>query len=151
VTVVQVVNRGKSIKLWTLATALMAAAVTLTPPARAGMPIGNYEFVAPWDPAHSWVWLVACDSVGCPHVIALPRPLGGAASWTGTAQLAEGRYTMTAEVPTGRICLGYSLPSHDTYMWDNATLSGSVESSYESDCGGGPAGTISYPFSLVRM
>jgi hypothetical protein len=134
-----------------LTAALLTATVTVAPVARAGMPVGNYQFVAPWDATHSWVWSIACDSAGCPHVIAVPRPNGGAWPWTGAAQLADGRYTMKVEAPTGRICVGYGLPTHDTYIWDAVTLTGSVDSVFDADCGGGPAGSSSYPFTLVRM
>ena len=58
---------------------------------------------------------------------------------------------MTADVPTGRICLGYGLATRDTYSWDAATLAGSVDSRFDADCGGGPAASASYPFTLVRM
>lgn len=138
-------------KISMLMVALATAGATFAPDARAEMAVGNYEFVAPWDGTHSWVWTTACDSVGCPHVVAVPRPNGGAAPWTATAQLANGRYTMTADVPTGRICLGYGLATHDTYSWDAVTLAGSVDSRFDADCGGGPAGSASYPFTLVRM
>lgn len=134
-----------------LTAALTATAVTVAPRANAGIPVGNYQFVASWDSTHSWVWSVACDSVGCPHVIAVPRPNGGAWSWSGTAQLADGKYTMRADVPTGRVCIGYGLPTHDTYIWDEMTLTGSVDSTFDADCGGGPAGNSGYPFTLVRM
>jgi hypothetical protein len=130
---------------------LTAAAVTVAPAARADMQVGNYQFVAPFDSTHSWVWSIACDSVGCPHVIAVPRPNGGAWPWTGTARLADGRYAMKVEAPTGRVCIGYGLPTHDTYRWDAVTLAGSVDSRFDADCGGAPAGSYSYPFTLVRM
>lgn len=148
---IQPINPGKQMKTAALTVALAAAAVTLASVARAEMAVGNYEFVAPWDPTHSWVWAIACDSVGCPHVIAAPRPTGGATPWAGTAQLVNGRYTMKANVPTGRICLGLGLPTHDTYSWDAATLTGSVDSTFDADCGGAPGGSSSYPFRLVRM
>ncbi len=134
-----------------LAAAWVTAGLTLAPTARANMLPGNYQFVAQWDSTHSWVWSIACDSVGCPHVIAVPRPNGGALPWTGAAQLADGRYTMKAEVPTGRVCIGYGLATHDTYIWDAVTLTGSVDSTFDADCGGGPAGSYSYPFTLVLM
>lgn len=138
-------------KTLALMTALVAAAVTFAPGARAEMPAGNYEVVTPWDPTHSWVWSTACDSLGCPHVIAVPRPNGGAAPWSGGAHLANGKYTMQVDVPSGRVCVGYALPTHDTYTWDAVTLSGFVDSAFEADCGGAPAGSDRYPFTLVRM
>ena len=149
--VIPAINRGEPVKTLLLTALLMAATVTVAPAAQAEMQVGNYQFSAPWDSTHSWLWSIACDSVGCPHVVAVPRPNGGASPWTGTAQLADSKYTMKADVPTGRICIGYALPVHDTYTWDAVTLTGSVDSTFDADCGGAPAGSISYPFTLVRM
>jgi hypothetical protein len=58
---------------------------------------------------------------------------------------------MTADVPTGRVCLGYALATRNTYSWDAVTLAGSVDSMFDADCGGGPASSASYPFTLVRL
>ncbi|MBO0884237.1 MAG: hypothetical protein J2P17_28700 [Mycobacterium sp.] len=117
------------------------------------MLIGNYELQTPRDPGHSWLWAVRpCQSPSpdCVHVQAVPRPNGQAAPYNGDAQLVNGRYTMTVDVPDGVRCVVYFLPSRDTYSWDALTLAGSVDSTFDAGCGGTPGGTATSPFSLVR-
>jgi hypothetical protein len=143
----------KTPKTVTLSAALAAAAIGLAPTAGAGMLIGNYEVHSPRDQGHSWLWAIRpCrpPSPDCVHVQGIPRPNGQAVPWDGDAHLANGRYTMVIDVPDGVRCLVYFLPSHDTYSWDAATLDGSVDSTFDSGCGGAPGGTASWPFSLVR-
>jgi hypothetical protein len=88
-------------------------------------------------------------------VSALARPIAKAADYEGDAQLANGRYTMTVDVPDGLrggdIYYGPTIPTHDVYSWDAATLVGSVDSSFAAGCGGEPGGTYTYPFTLSRM
>ena len=132
--------------------ALTTAAILCAPVSHAsGMPIGNYEFQTTWDPTHSWVWAVRCDVDLCLHISAIPRPSGGAAVWDGYAQLSNGTYTMEVDVPTGLICPGYGLPTHNTYSWDVPSLAGSVNSTYDAGCGGAPGGGFTYSFTLVRL
>jgi hypothetical protein len=141
------------VKALALNAAVTVAVVALAPTAHAGMQVGNYEVQTPRDPGHSWLWAIrACNSGSgdCVHVQAIPRPNGQAAPWDSDARLVDGRYTMAVDVPDGVRCVVYFLPSHDTYSWDAVTLTGSVESVYEASCGGGPGGTATYPFTLVR-
>jgi hypothetical protein len=42
------------------------------------------------------------------------------------------------------------LHSHDVWTWDAVTLAGSVDSSFDTGCGGAPGETVTYPFSLQR-
>lgn len=138
-------------KTLTLSVALTTAAVALAPVARAEMQIGNYALQTNRDPGHAWIWEVRpCGSPGCVHVQAVPQPNGQAAPYDGNAQLANGRYTMTVDIPDGVRCLVYFLPSHDTYSWDAVTLAGSVVSTFDAGCGGAPGGTNTYTFQLVR-
>ncbi len=138
-------------KTLALGVVLTSVALALAPVSQAEMQIGNYAVQTPRDPGHAWIWAIRpCNAPGCVHIQAIPQPNGQAAPYDGDAHLANGRYTMSVDVPDGVRCVVYFLPSHDTYSWDAATLSGSVESSYDSSCGGGPGGTDSYPFSLVR-
>jgi hypothetical protein len=133
--------------------ALTAATVALAPTATAGMLVGNYEVHTTRDPGHSWLWEVRpCryPTPDCVHVQGTPRPNGQAVPWDTDAHLANNRYTMVVDIPDGVRCVVYFLPSHDTYSWDATTLEGSVDSVYDASCGGGPGGTVSYPFSLVR-
>jgi hypothetical protein len=138
------------VKTLILSVALTVAAVVLAPTARADMRVGNYELQTARDPFHSWVWFVSpCASSGCVYVTGIPRPNGGAAPFDGNAQLVNGRYTLTIDDPVGLSCLGYTIPVHDTYTWDAATLTGSVDSTFASDCGRQGPGT--YPFTLARL
>jgi hypothetical protein len=143
----------RTVKTLALSVALTAAGMVFAPVAGAAMPIANYEVHTPRDPGHSWIWAVRLcrdPSPDCVHVQAIPRPNGQAAPWNGDAHLANGRYTMVIDVPDGVRCTVYFLPSHDTYSWDEATLNGSVDSTFDAGCGGAPGGTVNYPFSLVR-
>lgn len=140
-------------KTMTLGVVLAAATTALAPVAGAGMLIGNYELQTPRDPGHSWLWEIrTCQSSSpdCVHVQATPRPNGQATPYDGDAQLVNGRYTLTTDVPDGVRCAVYFLPSHDTYSWDAVTLAGSVNSTFDAGCGGSPGGTATYPFALVR-
>jgi hypothetical protein len=48
-------------------------------------------------------------------------------------------------------CIGYNLPSHDVYTWDAATLNGTINSTFDADCYGGPGGSRTYGFNLQRL
>lgn len=69
----------------------------------------------------------------------------------GEARLSNGRYTMAVDVPDGVRCVVQFFPSHDVYSWDAVTLAGQVDSTFDTGCGGGPGGTNSWPFTLVRF
>lgn len=132
---------------------LAMAALTLTPTAHADMLYGNYRLDTNRDPGHTWFFtIVPCTSraPGCATVGAVPTPNGQAAPWTADAHLANGRYTLAVDVPDGVRCVVQFFPSHDVYSWDAVTLAGQIDSTYNTGCGGGPGGTNSYPFSLVR-
>ena len=147
-----------------LGVVLTVAAVALAPVARADMALGNYELqiVGRYD-FHTWVWVVSgcytagsrLPAAGCAHVSAVARPVAKAFSYAGIAQIVDGRYTLTVDVPDGLRCgdiyYGPTIPTHDTYTWDPTTLAGSLESSFATGCDGAPAGTYTYPFTLVRM
>lgn len=68
-----------------------------------------------------------------------------------TSKLAGTRSPSTS--PRALLCGGYygpSAPTRDTYLWDEKTLTGTMESAIaEGACG--PAGTDTYPFALIRM
>ncbi len=147
-----------------LGVVLTVAAVALAPVARADMALGNYELqiVGRYD-FHTWVWVVSgcytsgsrLPAAGCAHVSAVARPVAKAFSYAGIAQIVDGRYTLTVDVPDGLRCgdvyYGPTIPTHDIYSWDPTTLAGSLESSFATGCDGAPAGTYTYPFTLVRM
>ncbi len=141
-----------------------SAAVTLAPVARADMPVGNYDLeIAGRYDFHTWVWAISqchltgslATVAGCVHVSAVARPVAKAFDYQGDAPLADGRYTLTVDVPDGLRCgdvyYGPTIPTHDIYSWDATTLAGSLESSFATGCDGAPAGTRTYPFGLSRM
>jgi hypothetical protein len=152
-----------------LSAALVTASMMLAPAASAaGMRIGNYEVATDrWD-NHSWVWAVthSCGAPDCGtsltdpvvnpdtgimNVIAIPRP-PKSQRFQGTAfPVGGGQYTLTVDVIDGVRCIGYNLPSHDVYTWDGTSLAGNIVSTYDASCYGGPGGTSTFGFSLIRF
>lgn len=138
--------------------ALTVAAVVQAPMSVAAMGVGNFEMMIDgrYD-FHTWVWAVAlCQSGGdCVHVTTIPRPVAKAHSSGEDALLHDGRYTMTVEDPFGLRCgnvyYGPTIPTTDTYSWDAVNLTGTLTSAFPVGCNGEPAGTVTYPFVLVRM
>lgn len=149
--------------------ALVAAATVLCPAAEARTPmwIGNYEIATDRWNDHTWVWSIthSCGAPDCGtyfedpvvapatdnvNVIAIPRP-PKSQRFQNTAFYANGRYTLTVDVIDGVRCVGYNLPSHDVYDWDPNTFAGTITSTYDASCYGGPGGTSTYGFSLVRF
>jgi hypothetical protein len=142
-----------SVKTFVLSLVLSMAALALAPAVRADMLIGNYRLDTNRDPGHSWIWAIRpCTSrePGCVRIQAIPQPNGQAAPYDGDAHLSNGRYTFVVDVPDGVRCVVQFFPSHDVYSWDTVSLGGEVVSTYDTGCGGGPGGTNTYPFSLVR-
>jgi hypothetical protein len=144
------------------------AAMMLAPNANAAaMRIGNYEVLTDRWNDHSFVFAVAfsCGAPDCGtyledtnvvtptdnrNVIAIPRP-PKSQRFQGTAFYADGQYTLTVDVIDGVRCIGYNLPSHDVYTWDAATLNGTITSTFDADCYGGPGGSRTYGFNLQRL
>ena len=144
------VNPLKSV---TAAAALTAAATLIAPPAHA-MTVGNYDVLTNRYTQASWVWFIApCQpaSVDCLYISAIPR-LKFYAYYEGNAHLAGGRWTLTVDVNDGLRCLpGYSMPTRDTYTWDEATLAGTIDSQYDVGCFNGPPGSQFWTFALQRL
>jgi hypothetical protein len=141
------------VKSFAMSLALAAAALTVTPTAHADMTYADYRLDTNRDPGHVWIWAVnPClpKAPGCATIQGVPQPNGQAAPWKADAHLSNGRYTMAVDVPDGVRCVVQFFPSHDVYSWDAVTLAGQVDSTFDTGCGGGPGGTASYPFSLVR-
>jgi hypothetical protein len=141
-----------------LATAALAtAALTITPPAHAdadNLLFVNYHVDDPRDPGHFWLWSISpCTPAapGCVSVYATPQPNGQASVYRGEAHKVGGRYTLSVDRPDGVRCVVQFFPSHDVYSWDAMTLAGQANSTFDTGCGGGPGGTTSYPFQLVRF
>jgi hypothetical protein len=144
-----------AVKTFAVSLALAMAALTLTPTARADMQIGNYRLLTDRDPGHVWILAIRpCrynEGPECLTVQAIAQPNGQAAPWKSDAHLSNGRYTLVVDVPDGVRCVVQFFPSHDVYSWDAVTLAGQVDSTFDTGCGGGPGGSNSYPFSLVRF
>lgn len=109
---------------------------------------GRYDF-------HTWLWMISpCDNQ-CLLVLAHPQPNAKAYPYTGRAELADGRYTLSVDDPYGLRCdnvyYGPTIPTHDVYTWDAATLVGSMQSTSDTGCDGAPAGVLVYPFTLSRL
>lgn len=145
---------------------LALVSVLSAPIAHADMRIGNYEVLTDRWNDHSWIWSVmhSCGAPDCGtyfedpiiapatetmNVRAIPRPLKSQA-FQQSAFFADGRYTLTVDVPDGVRCIGYNLPSHDVYTWDAVSLVGSIESTFAAGCYGGPGGVETHPFALRR-
>lgn len=150
--------------------ALVAAAAVLAPVAQAKSPMwmGNYEVATDRWNDHSWIWVVAhsCSAWDCGtplvdpvvnpetddiNVIGIPRPPKSQRIQNTAFLGPDGRYTLTVDVIDGVRCLGYNLPSHDVYNWDPKTLAGTITSTFNANCNGGPGGTNTYGFSLIRF
>ena len=140
---------------------LAPAAVALAPVANAAMTIGHYNLIIDgrFD-FHTWILTIAScnppDGVEeCAVVSAIPQPIAKAYEWYGQAQRTGDVYTMTVDVPDGLRCgnvyYGPIIATRDVYTWDAATLSGTLQSSFAAGCDNAPAGTITYPFQLVRL
>ena len=147
--------------------ALAVAAMVFAPGANARMKMGNYEVLTDRWNDHTWIWAVthSCgdpecgtfheDPVVAPRTVdmnvrGIPRP-PKSQRIQNTAYYADGRYTLTVEVIDGVRCIGYNLPSHDVYSWDEVSLAGTIVSTYDAGCFGAPGGTSTYTFSLQRF
>ncbi|MCT7660588.1 hypothetical protein [Mycobacterium deserti] len=148
----------KSFKIMTAAVLMVAAAIVAPPPAQAMMKLGNYDLLTNrYDrPASaSWFWYVRnCwpdKQPDCVHVAARPRR-AFYRYYEGSAQLVNGRYTMTVDVVDGLICPdNRRLPTRETYSWDEVSLAGTIESHYSVGCFNGPPGMQFWTFALVRL
>lgn len=136
--------------------AIILGPVLAAPSAAADTPHGNFTMrVDGRYDFHTWIWnLSQCDGE-CVHVQAIPQPIAKAFAYTGDAQLRDGRYTLTVDVPDGLRCgdvyYGPVIPTHDVYEWDARSHTGTLTSSFNAGCDGAPGGTLSYPLELTLM
>jgi hypothetical protein len=143
----------KSVKVAIATTALAAAASALAPPANA-YTLGNYDVLTNRYERASWFWALYPCPVAAPDCLKISAAplLKFYAYYDGIAHLADGRWTMTVDVPDGLQCLpGYAMPTRDTYSWDENSLAGTIESNYDVGCFNGPPGTQSWTFALQRL
>jgi hypothetical protein len=142
----------KSVKAAIAAAAFTVAAAALAPPAQA-MQLGNYDVLTNRYTRASWVWYIAACQPAAPDCLdigAIPR-LKFYAYYDGKAQLVDGRWTLTADVPDGLQCPGHVMPTRDTYSWDANTLAGTIDSRYDVGCFNGPPGSQFWTFALQRL
>jgi hypothetical protein len=118
------------------------------------MMLGNYDVLTNRYDRASWVWGVATcipeKSLDCVDVSGIAR-LKYYYEWYGKAHLDGDTYTLVVDVPDGLRCPGQVLPSRDTYTWNQVTLAGEINSSYDVGCFGGPPGTQFWTFALQRL
>lgn len=139
-----------------LVSTMPAVAAVWASPAANAMASGNYNMIIPdrYD-FHTWIWAVRTCGGNCMSVLALAQPIAKAANYTGQATLAGGQYTLAVDDPFGLRCdnvyYGPTIPTHDVYTWDATSLAGSMQSSFDTGCGGTPGGSFTYPFTLTRM
>lgn len=142
------------LKISSVFCALFVVATLLSPPSSAGMQLGNYDLWTNRYDRASWFWFIALcipeKSPDCIDVSAAPR-LQFYDYYGGKAWLADGRYTMTVDVPDGLRCPGYNLPTRETYSWDAVTLVGTIDSKFDVGCFNGPPGSQFWTFKLVRL
>jgi hypothetical protein len=135
------------------AATLMAVATLVAPPAQAFWNPGNFDLLTNRYDRASWYWFVArCNPAAyeCRWISAAPR-LKYYAYYQGNAYLANGQWTLKVDVPDGLRCPGYNLPTHETYVWDDATLVGTIDSAYDVGCFNGPPGKQFWTFKLQRL
>jgi hypothetical protein len=144
----------RALKALVAAVALAASAVAIAPPAGAVMRLGNYDLLTNRYDRASWLWFVSgClpdRAPDCVDIRARPR-LKFYAYYQGRAYLRDGRYSMTVDVPDGLQCPGHTMPTRETYTWDENSLTGTIESVYDVGCFGGPPGTQFWTFALQRL
>ena len=133
----------------------MAVATVVAPPAQAFWQLGNYDLLTNRYDRASWYWFVArCNPVpatDCRFISAVPR-LKFYNYYGGNAYLVNGQWTLKTEVSDGLQCApGYALPTHETYVWDDNTLVGTITSNYDVGCFNGPPGQQFWTFQLQRL
>ena len=151
------VARMKPIKVLTAAAAavLMAIATVVAPPAQAFWNPGNFDVQTNRYERASWYWFVArCSpdaTPDCRWISAAPR-LKFYNYYQGNAYLANGQWTLKVDVSDGLQCLpGYAMPTHETWVWDDNTLAGTITSNYDVGCFNGPPGQQFWTFRLQRL
>jgi hypothetical protein len=135
--------------------ALMAIATTVAPAAQASLYPGNFDVLTNRYERASWFWFVTPCSPNkepdCRYISAAPK-LRFYRYYQGNAYLANGQWTLKVDVPDGLQCLpGYAMPTHETYVWDDNTLAGTITSNYDVGCFNGPPGTQFWTFALQRL
>ena len=145
----------KSVKAVLAAAVLALGATTFAPPANAYMTLGNYDVLTNRYDRASWVWWISTcvpeKSPDCVDVNGIAR-LKYYYEYGGKAHLDGDPYTLVVDVPDGLRCpLGQVLPSRDTYTWNQVSLAGEINSTYDVGCFGGPPGTQCWTFALQRL
>ena len=155
------VRRRLTLRAALLGAALVPIATALAPAGNAYPLPGSYNaYVDGRYDFHTWKWAFAtCQPPGpineCLYVSAMPSPIARAYAWYAKAQLVNGAYTLTVDMPEGLRCgnvyYGPVIPTRDVYTFDAVTLTGKLDSSFDTGCDGAPGGTITYPLTLSRI
>ncbi|BBZ21389.1 hypothetical protein [Mycolicibacterium gadium] len=146
----------KSVKVLAAVAAavLLTLATVVAPPANAFWNYGNYDLQTNRYERASWFWFVARCGAGepdCRYISAAPR-LKFYNYYQGNAYLANGQWTLKVDVSDGLQCLpGYAMPTHETYVWDDTSLTGTITSNYDVGCFNGPPGQQFWTFRLQRL
>ena len=119
------------------------------------MMLGNYDVLTNRYTNASWAWFVsACqprDVADCVDVSAIPRLKFYCLLRRQRAPCRRPLH-VDGRRPDGLRCLpGYSLPTRDTYTWNQVTLAGEINSIYDVGCFNGPPGTQFWTFALQRL
>ena len=140
---------------------LIPALLAPAPVADATPQLGHYNaYVDGRRDFHTWIWsFSSCNPPAglelCANVSANPMPIAKAFQWYAQARGDGANYTLTVDVPDGLRCgdlyYGPIIPTHDVYTFNAATLTGQLQSYFDTGCDNAPGGMISYPFRLVRL
>lgn len=151
---VKLVRAGISTAAAAFAVAVFTVTAMVAAPPASAMRLGNYDLLTNRYDRASWLWYVSfCipeKSADCAKVSGRPR-LKFYEYYENKAYLKDGRWTLEVDVPDGLRCPGYNLPTHETYVWDDATLAGTIDSRYNVGCFNGPPGTQFWTFALRRL
>lgn len=141
--------------------AIIPAAMMLAPAANAGIQLGHYNaYVEGRYDFHTWLWsFSSCNPPGgleqCANVSANAMPIAKSFKWYARAYQVDGTYTLTVDVPDGLRCgdvyYGPIIATHDVYTFNAVTLTGQLQSFFDTGCDNAPGGSFTYPFSLVRL
>lgn len=144
----------KLLKTVLMAVVLALSAAIVPPSANAMMNLGNYDVLTNRYDLSSWVWFISrCvpeRSLDCIDVSGITRR-NYYDTYEGKAHLDGNTYTLTVDVNDGLRCPGQNLPTRDIYTWDQNTLAGEINSSYDVGCFNGPPGTQFWTFALQRL
>lgn len=136
------------------AVAVLAVTATVLAPPASALRFGNYDLLTNRYDRASWVWnfslCIPEKDPDCTLVSARPR-LKFYDYYGNKAYRQDGRWTMVVDVPDGLRCPGHNMPTRETYVWEEATMFGTIDSRYDVGCFNGPPGSQFWTFLLQRL